>query len=102
MTAYQIRLVGDPFLEGQTVVLPVRCRFTPAGSGCNGSLRLFERGKLGERHLRLRLGAKKRVRLRLPAAAARRLKRRGRLVLRATTSVADGRRDSRRIVLRRR
>jgi virginiamycin B lyase len=97
----EIRLVGDVHVQNQAVVLPVRCRFTPAGKSCKGRLRLAGGGRPLQRRLSLRLGARKRVSLRLPAAASRRLARRGRLVLRASTSVAHGRRDTRRIVLRR-
>jgi streptogramin lyase len=96
----EIRVVGDGRLRGQTLLLPVRCRETAAGSRCKGRLRLIGQGKLAERRLRLPIGGRRRVALRLPRPAARRLAERGRLSLKATTSVAGGRADARRIVLR--
>jgi streptogramin lyase len=96
----EIRVLGGGLLRDQTLLLPVRCRYTPAGSRCKGRLRLLGLGKLGERRLNLRIGRKRRVALRLPASATQQLAEQGRLVIRATTSVADGRRDTRRIVLR--
>jgi streptogramin lyase len=96
----EIRVVGDGQLRGETLLLPVRCRFTPAGSRCKGRVQLRGQGKLDQRRLSLRIGRERRVALRLPESATRQLAERGRLVLRATTSVADGRRDTRRIVLR--
>lgn len=97
----EIRVIGDGQLRGQTLLLPVRCRWTAAGSRCKGHIRLAGQGKLAERHLNLRIGGKRRVALPLPGSARRRLAERGRLVLRVSTSVAEGRRDTRRIVLRR-
>lgn len=96
----EIRVLGDGRLRDRTLLLPVRCRMTPAGGRCKGRLELLGQGKLDERRLSLRVGRKRRVPLRLPASAARRLEEQGRLALRVTTSVADGRRDARRIVLR--
>lgn len=98
----EIRVVGDGQLRDETLLLPVRCRLTPAGSRCKGRLQLRGQGKLDERRLNLRVGGKRRIALRLPVAARQQLAERGRLVLRATTTVADGRRDTRRIVLRQR
>ncbi|HEU5063413.1 MAG TPA: hypothetical protein VFT79_09725 [Solirubrobacterales bacterium] len=96
----EIRVVGDGSLRGETLLLPVRCRFTPAGSRCRGRVQLRGQGRLDQRSLNLRIGRRRRVALRLPDSATRQLAERGRLVLRATTSVADGRPDTRRIVLR--
>jgi virginiamycin B lyase len=97
----EIRVVGDGQLRGRNLLLPVSCRETAAGRRCEGRLRLLGGGKLDERRLKLRVGGKRRVALRLPRSATRRLAAQGRLVLKATTSVAGGRRDVRRIVLRR-
>ena len=96
----EIRVLADSQLRDETLLLPVRCRYTPAGSRCRGRLKLIGLGKTGERRLDLRIGRKRRVALRLPGSATQRLERQGRLVLRAATTVADGRRDTRRIVLR--
>jgi len=97
----EIRVVGNPVVEGRNVVVPVRCRWTPAGAGCEGHLRVLAAGKQVERPVKLRLGRRKQVDLRLPGKASRRLAQRGRLLLKATTTVTGGRRDTRRIVLRR-
>jgi streptogramin lyase len=96
----EIRVLGDGQLRGQTLLLPVRCRWTAAGSRCKGRLRLIGPGKLTARRLNLRIGSKRRLALRLPRSATRHLAQEGRLTLKATTSVAGGRRDTRRIVLR--
>lgn len=96
----EIRVLGDGQLRGQTLLLPVRCRWTAAGSRCKGRLRLTGPGKLTVRRLNLRIGSKRRLALRLPRSATRELTQEGRLTLKATTSVAGGRRDTRRIVLR--
>jgi streptogramin lyase len=97
----EIRVLGGGELRGRTLLLPVRCRFTPAGSRCRGRVELGGPGRGSAQQLNLRIGRKRRVALRLPGAAARRLAEQGRLALRATTQVAGGRRDARRIVLRR-
>jgi len=96
----EIRVVSDGSLRGRTLTLPVSCRLTAAGDRCQGHLRLFAPGGPLQRRLNLRVGGRRQVALRLPRSATHRLAERGRLVLRATTSVAGGRRDSRRIVLR--
>jgi len=105
----EVRVVGDGRVQGREVQIPVRCRWTPAGKRCDGRLLLF--GKLpgrdgGKQHrlaqvrMNLRLGAKQTISLRLPRRAAALLAERGRLAVRAGTTVAGGRRDTSRIVLK--
>ncbi len=97
----EIRLVGDGAIRGDTLLLPVRCRWTPATGSCRGQVQLRAKGRLSQRRLHLRVGGKRRIALSLPDPAQRQLARDGRATLKATTSVAGGRRDTRRIVLRR-
>lgn len=106
----EVRVVGDGRVQGQKVQIPVRCRWTPAGRRCDGRLRLFgklspsqggKQRQLAQRRMNLRLGAKRTVSLQLPRRAASLLAKRGRLAVRASTTVAGGHRDTRRIVLRR-
>jgi virginiamycin B lyase len=96
----EVRILDDTELRGEKLLLPVRCRFTPAGDRCEGRLLLRGPGKPTERRLDLRIGREQRLSIRLSGAAKRRLAKRGRIVLKATTSVVGGRRDTRRIVLR--
>ncbi|HEY6730176.1 MAG TPA: hypothetical protein VI039_04040 [Solirubrobacterales bacterium] len=96
----EVKILDDASLRGETLLLPVRCRFTPAGSRCKGRLQLQGPGKPAQRRLGLRIGRGQRLALPLSGAAKQQLAERGRVVLRATTSVVGGRRDSRRIVLR--
>lgn len=98
----EIKLVGDGRLEDGSLRLPVRCPLNPAARRCNGKLRLSGQGPTVQRRLSLRIGRNRGVSLRLPEKSLRRLAARGRLVLRAVTSVPDGREDMRRIVLHRR
>jgi len=51
--------------------------------------------------MKLRLGTERTIALRLPRRAAALLAERGRLAVRASTTVAGGHRDTSRIVLRR-
>jgi virginiamycin B lyase len=97
----EVRVVGDANLRNRTVYVPLSCRWTPAGRSCKGSLRLSGGGQILRKRLSLRLGAKQRLAVRLPRQLARRLVQRGRIALKATTTVAGGRRDTSRIVLRR-
>ncbi|HEX5988787.1 MAG TPA: hypothetical protein VFY75_01070 [Solirubrobacterales bacterium] len=97
----EIRLVGDGALRGDALLIPVRCRWTPAAGRCKGKVQLRARDGSSQRRLQLRVGRGRQVALALPGAIRRRLARDGRAVLKATTTVAGGRRDSRRIVLRR-
>lgn len=104
----EVRVVGDGRVQGQKVQIPVRCRWTPAGRRCDGRLRLFgqlpgspgKKRQLAQRRMNLRLGAKRTISLRLPRRAVALLAKRGRLVARASTTVAGGHRDSSRIVLK--
>lgn len=105
----EVRVVGDGRVQGQKVQIPVRCRWTPAGRRCDGRLRLlgklpgFHGGKqhqMAQRRMNLRLGAKRTISLRLPRRAAALLAERGRLAVRASTTVAGGHGDTSRIVLR--
>jgi len=98
----EVRVVGDGRVQGRNVTLPVRCRWTPAGRRCDGRLRLFT-GKrtLAQGRLRLRLGSRRTIVLRLPRRARALLDNRGPLPVRAVATVAGGRRDTARFVLRR-
>lgn len=105
----EVRVVGDGQVQGRKVQIPVSCRWTPAGKRCDGRLRLFgklpgqdggKRRQLAQGRMNLRLGAKRTISLRLPTRAAALLAERGRLAVRASTTVAGGRRDSSRIVLK--
>jgi virginiamycin B lyase len=103
----EVRVVGDGRVQGQKVQIPVRCRWTPAGKRCDGRLRLSGklpgsdgRRQLAQRRMNLRLGAKRTISLRLPRRAAALLAKRGRLAVRASTTVAGGHRDTSRIVLK--
>jgi virginiamycin B lyase len=97
----EVRVGGDAGLRGSTVYVPLACRWTPAGKSCNGRLRLAGGGAVLHKRLSLRLGGTERVAVRLSRRLVGRLARRGRVALKATTTVAGGRRDTRRIVLRR-
>jgi virginiamycin B lyase len=97
----EVRVAGDASLQGRTVYVPLACRWTPAGRSCKGSLRLAGGGETLRKRLSLRLGGKRRVAVRLPRRLTSRLARRGRVTLKATTTVAGGRRDTSRIVLHR-
>jgi virginiamycin B lyase len=97
----EIRVVGDGRVRGSTAYLPLSCRWTPAGRRCQGKLRLSLGRQTIQRRLRMRLGDRQRVAVRLPRRLTSRLARSGRVVLRATTTVVGGRRDTSRIVLRR-
>jgi len=98
----EVRVVGDGGVRGNSVYVPLSCRWTPAGKSCKGNLRLAGGGQVLRKRLSLSLGAERRVALRLPRELTSRLAERGRLALKATTTVADGRPDTDRIVLRRR
>jgi virginiamycin B lyase len=97
----EVRVVGDADLRNRTVYVPLSCRWTPAGRSCDGRLQLAGAGQVLHKHLNLRLGGKQRVPVRLTRPLRKRLDRRGRIALKATTTVAGGRRDTSRIVLRR-
>jgi virginiamycin B lyase len=97
----EVRVVGDADLRNRTVYVPLSCRWTPAGRSCQGSLRLAGGGQVVRKPLNLRLGGKKRVAVRLPRQLTSRLAQRGRIALKATTTVKGGRRDRDRIILRR-
>lgn len=97
----EVRLVGNGGVRGENVYVPLACRWTPAGRSCKGNLRLTGGGQVLHKKLSLRLGAKQRVAVRLPRQLVSRLAQRGRIALKATTTVAGGRRDTGRIVLRR-
>jgi virginiamycin B lyase len=105
--------IGAGSLRGRTVRIPIICDWGVAGSSCDGVLQLSGRlpragsapGRpttLAQRRFRLPLGGSRRIALRLPSRAVQFLKREGRLVLTASSKVAGGRRDARRIVLSRR
>jgi streptogramin lyase len=102
----EIRIREKGVVQGKTLLVPVRCRWTKAGSRCGGTLQLS--GQVGgskshllaKQRLRLRLGAERKFALRLPAAALRQLAKRGHLAVRVATSAGHGPRDVRRIVLR--
>ncbi|HEX5593487.1 MAG TPA: hypothetical protein VFX35_09075 [Solirubrobacterales bacterium] len=97
----EIRVTGDAGIRDRTVYVPLACRWTPAGRGCKGNLRLFAGGqKLSQKHLNMRLGAQRQIAMRLPSRTKFLLAKRGRLQVRATTTVAGGRRDSSKILLR--
>jgi len=105
----EVRVVGDGRVQGRKVQIPVSCRWTPAGRRCDGRLRLFgklpgqdvgKRRQLAQRQMSLRLGAKRTISLRLPRRAAALLAERGRLAVRASTTVAGGHGDSSQIVLK--
>jgi virginiamycin B lyase len=98
----EVRVGGDGDVRGNSVYVPLSCRWTPAGRSCMGSLRLAGGGRVLRKRLSLRLGAERRVAVRLPRPLTIRLARRGRIALKATTTVAGGRRDTGRIVVRRR
>jgi virginiamycin B lyase len=97
----EVRVAGDADLRNRTVYVPLSCRWTPAGRSCKGSLRLSGGGQIVRKRLSLRLGGKERVAVRMPRQLTSRLARHGRVALKATTTVAGGRRDTSRIVLRR-
>ena len=105
----EVRVVGDGRVQGREVQIPVRCRWTPAGRRCDGRLRLFgklpgqdggKQRQLAQGRMNLRLGTKRTIPLRLPSRAAALLAKRGRLAVRASTTVAGGHRDTSRIVLK--
>lgn len=97
----EVKILGDARLRGGKLLLPVRCRLTPAGSRCKGRARLLNGYQLDERPLNLRIGDRRRVAMQLPDQVLRQLAAGRRIVIRATTTVAGGRPDKRRIVLRR-
>jgi len=106
----EVRVVGDGRVQGRRVQIPLSCRWTPAGKRCDGRLRLFgklpgqdggKQRQLAQGRMNLRLGTERTVSLRLPRRAAALLAERGRLAVRASTTVAGGHRDTSRIVLRR-
>jgi streptogramin lyase len=97
----EVRVVGDADLRDRTVYVPLSCRWTPAGRRCDGRLQLAGAGQVLHKHLDLRLGSKQRIPIRLTRQLRMRLAQRGRIALKATTTVAGGRRDTSRIVLRR-
>lgn len=97
----EVRIAGDAALRERTVYVPLSCRWTPAGRRCDGRLQLAGAGQVLHKHLDLRLGGKQRVPVRLTRQLRKRLAQRSRIALEATTTVAGGRPDTRRIVLRR-
>lgn len=99
----EIRLREGP-IQGDTLRVPVLCRWSSKGGACNGKLSLTgrvggSRRPLAQRGLHLRVGAQRRFALQLPESARQSLARRGRLVLRLSTAGARGPRDVRRVVL---
>jgi virginiamycin B lyase len=97
----EVRVVGGSEVRGRSASVPLSCPWTPAGRGCKGSLRLSGGGQVLSKRLSLRLGGERRIALRLPPKLDNRLARTGRVTLKATTTVAHGRHDHSRIVLRR-
>jgi streptogramin lyase len=102
----EIRLREEGPVSGETLRVPVRCRWVTKGKSCNGKLQLTGRvGKskrsrpLASLRLHLHLGAQRAFTLQLPASARRRLAARSRLVVKVSTSAARGPRDVRRVVL---
>jgi virginiamycin B lyase len=98
----EVRVLGDASVRERTVYVPLSCPWTPAGRSCQGRLRLAGGGQVLRKRLSLRLGARRRVAVRLNKPLTTRLAQRGRVALKATTTVSGGRRDTSRIVLRRR
>jgi virginiamycin B lyase len=96
----EVRVVGNGGIRGNTVYVPLSCRWTPAGRSCKGNLRLTGGGQVLRKRLNLRLGAERRVAVHLPRPLTSRLAQRGRIAFAVTTTVAGGRRDTGRIVLR--
>jgi hypothetical protein len=96
----EIRVVGDGRLRGDALVLPVRCRWTPATGRCRGEVRLRADGTLSRRRVQMVVGRKRRVSLSLPSAVTDRLARGRRVAVQVIATVAGGRHDTRRIVLR--
>jgi virginiamycin B lyase len=101
------RILAPPSVRAGSAVVPVRCEWGDAGDRCAGRLRLVGRAQdgspglrrpqlLAERGFRLSLGAERRLSMPLPDRAAKVLASGGRLVLRSTTIVPGGRRDTRR------
>ena len=98
----EIRVVGEGRLRDDVLQVPVRCRLTPAAGRCKGEVRLRAGGGLSKRPIRMLVGHRRRVDVSLPGSVRKQLARTGRAVVKATTVVAGGRRDTRRIVLHRR
>jgi virginiamycin B lyase len=96
----EVRVVGNGGIRGNTVYVPLSCRWTPAGRNCKGNLRLTGGGQVLRKRLSLRLGAERRVAVHLPRPLTSRLAQRGKIAFAVTTTVAGGRRDTARIVLR--
>ncbi|HEX6456984.1 MAG TPA: hypothetical protein VF009_10765 [Solirubrobacterales bacterium] len=97
----EVRVVGDGFVKGGEVRVPLRCRWTPAGRHCKGALRLSA-GKrtLARQALSLRLGGKRTIALRLPGRTAEKLAKQAHPSLRVTTTVAGGRRHTSRVEIK--
>jgi streptogramin lyase len=93
-------------LAGRYVKVGVSCRGGAAGQLCNGRVRIVSHGSgeapavLGSRGLAIHVQSNRHFRIRLSRAAARLLRREGRLPVRVTVRLASGGRAARRIVLR--